>query len=475
MSNESLEDQVLKAITSIRNNRGRPSLRSILNFIKHENENISDEEFKSVVHKLIQEGVIYNFPSTGKKESFYINEDNAAITNIRHPVDIDIDTINISNKDEDILLTPRKSSEIKYSERDEIRSLDFFSNPETRKPHASRNHRSIHEIDRFIEKRVTEEMSPFIEKLEDLLQSYDLLLQQRNEIISANNKLTEENIKLNMTEANAKKMEQEIIFLRNELTFKNELIQSLCFNDEENSPSQPYNSFEKTNKTSKYIPREINPLNIRNQFEPLRNDKTNNERNPCERVISGNRQEMQPRKVNMKPDGKFTQKQKTTTTCIMGDSMVKNIKPKFIRKNINRNEKVYVNSFPGANVRKMHHYAVPSLEYEPDQVILHIGTNELRSNKTTDDIANEIIDLALSMKQNNNDVKISGIIPRGDNLNDKANDVNCILKSLCYENNMDYIDNSNILPSKHISNDDLHLNIYGIQMLTKNFSNAINA
>ena len=46
----------------------------------------------------------------------------------------------------------------------------------------------------------------------------------------------------------------------------------------------------------------------------------------------------------------------------------------------------------------MSHYIKPSLKYTPDVVILHCGTNDLRTEKSADIIASEIITLANEMK-----------------------------------------------------------------------------
>lgn len=145
MSDESLEDQVFKGIIFIRNSRSRPSLRAILNFIKRENTNISEDEIKTVVRKMLYDGLIYNSDTSGKKkQSFYINE-------LRHPVDTDITSIN--PLDTAATITPQKSFEIKHSE---LEKQKVFTNPETRKSHAEINkHRSYKEIDIFIEKRIT--------------------------------------------------------------------------------------------------------------------------------------------------------------------------------------------------------------------------------------------------------------------------------------------------------------------------------
>ena len=53
-----------------------------------------------------------------------------------------------------------------------------------------------------------------------------------------------------------------------------------------------------------------------------------------------------------------------------------------------------------------------------------------------------------------NEVMISGIAPRRDNLNAKGMSVNKILSSFCTEKNLLYIDNSNIRTDRHLNNID---------------------
>ena len=120
----------------------------------------------------------------------------------------------------------------------------------------------------------------------------------------------------------------------------------------------------------------------------------------------------------------------------------------------------------------MVHYAKSSLEYEPNLIILHCGTHDLRGEKEPSEIANDIATLCNSIKNDRNEVIISGITRRTDRYGEKANIVNKKLKSLCNQNNIDYIDNSNLLES-HLNRDGLHLNYKGTFALGHNFINAI--
>ena len=62
-------------------------------------------------------------------------------------------------------------------------------------------------------------------------------------------------------------------------------------------------------------------------------------------------------------------------------------------------------------------------EFNPNHIILHVGTNELKSSKVASQISSSVIDLALSLKSETNNVMILLIIQRKDSLNNKAQEV----------------------------------------------------
>ena len=76
----------------------------------------------------------------------------------------------------------------------------------------------------------------------------------------------------------------------------------------------------------------------------------------------------------------------------------------------------------------------PSIREMPDHTILHV-TNDLNSDSPSDLIAKSIVDLALNVKSNSQNVSISIIIVRNDNFNEKAIEVNAYLKQLCIGKN----------------------------------------
>ena len=104
--------------------------------------------------------------------------------------------------------------------------------------------------------------------------------------------------------------------------------------------------------------------------------------------------------------------------------------------------------------------------------MIHCGTNNLNSDDRPEKIANDIIQLGTIIKMKKNDVVISGICPRRDRFNQKANDVNEFLAGKCGENRFDYIPHNNINIRLHLNRDGLHLNrkvIYQISCNLKDY------
>ena len=166
-------------------------------------------------------------------------------------------------------------------------------------------------------------------------------------------------------------------------------------------------------------------------------------------------------------------KAKVPTTVILGDSIVKNVYGNAITKWVKHRKHVVVKHFSGAKIDDMKHYVKPTQEKQPAQIIVHIGTNDLSSNKNSDEIADEIVNFAKSIKTDENSIVISSIVPRKDRLNNKAKEVNLHLKEKCEANNLSLIEHHNINPYRHINAKGLHLNNYGDNQLTKNFTRFI--
>ena len=64
-------------------------------------------------------------------------------------------------------------------------------------------------------------------------------------------------------------------------------------------------------------------------------------------------------------------------------------------------------TFPRATTQCMADYMKPSIRAKPNHFTFHVGTNDLTSKKTPDEIAKTIIDLASELKSEKSDVSIS--------------------------------------------------------------------
>ena len=77
--------------------------------------------------------------------------------------------------------------------------------------------------------------------------------------------------------------------------------------------------------------------------------------------------------------------------------------------------KIQVKPFPDAKTPCMKDYVTPSLRSQPNHFILLVGTNDISSIQTSKVIANKILDLATSLKNNQHALSVSNIILRTDN------------------------------------------------------------
>ena len=167
---------------------------------------------------------------------------------------------------------------------------------------------------------------------------------------------------------------------------------------------------------------------------------------------------------------------KSRSITILGDSILKDIKPYKIRNGLTSNERVYVKSFPGATIKDMHEYVIPSMRYNPNLIALHVGTNDLRSVKSPNEIAHEIIELSMKLKSDENDIMISSIVARKDDRSteEKRQKVNELLKIKSSELGLGFIEHTEIKPQLHCNYGGLHLNFQGTFILGSNFVKMIN-
>ena len=108
-----------------------------------------------------------------------------------------------------------------------------------------------------------------------------------------------------------------------------------------------------------------------------------------------------------------------------------------------------------------------------DYVIFHVGTNELNSELPPERKEKSIIDVAKNTQSDSRIVSISGIVPRNDNFNIKAMEVNEEVSKMCDKEKLLFLSHTKISPKTHLNKSKLHLNCNGYETVDKNFVNFV--
>ena len=117
----------------------------------------------------------------------------------------------------------------------------------------------------------------------------------------------------------------------------------------------------------------------------------------------------------------------------------------------------------------MKHHIKGCLEgNSPDSIVLHAGTNNLKNKETVEDIANDIMDTEMFIRNEKTNVFVSGLTVQNGRSNDKEKSVNSLLKRRCDKEKICFVDNTNITVGM-LNNSGLHLNERGTTRLVNNF------
>ena len=161
-------------------------------------------------------------------------------------------------------------------------------------------------------------------------------------------------------------------------------------------------------------------------------------------------------------------------SLIVGDSIVKNMEGWRLTKRMRSS--AAVKSIPGATTKGMKHHIKGCLEDNSlDSIILHVGTNNLKNKESVEDIANDIMDTGIFIRNEKNvfvfkmNVLVSGLTVRRDRLNDIGKSLNSLLKGRCDEEKPCFVDNTNINVGT-LNNSGLHLNERGTTRLVNNLA-----
>ena len=190
------------------------------------------------------------------------------------------------------------------------------------------------------------------------------------------------------------KQQNEIILLKEELANKEKIIKMLHEDldslkkqlDTKQQTPNSKNNFRKTSGKS-HITNSIqnNPIPTQNRFSPLQtippnSHRISNQATPLHRTVPGNSSY-----ANIVSKG--------SKVLIYGDSIVKPIRRREMSSFAN-NCNVFIKPFPGVKSKALLHHVEPTLiEESPDIAIIHVGTNDVRTSTSAEDIAKIIINI----------------------------------------------------------------------------------
>ena len=131
------------------------------------------------------------------------------------------------------------------------------------------------------------------------------------------------------------------------------------------------------------ILQEPNYSEPRTEPTDLSNSKENRENdNEKEEISTQQNQATFPEKDVMQSFNRKRPSHDKKSVVILGDSMTKLLNGWDMAKKIQTNCKVFIKTFSGETVSCMEDYMKPSLRNPPDHFILHVGTNDLSSDKS---------------------------------------------------------------------------------------------
>ena len=162
-----------------------------------------------------------------------------------------------------------------------------------------------------------------------------------------------------------------------------------------------------------------------------------------------------------------TNKRKEIRLELLDDSMLNGVQGKGINKNADINIKIP--KYPGASLTDIWDHIEPSLRKEPDQIIIHAGTNDLTNDHNYLNNVKKIVKMVRETCKNTK-LCFSSLICRNDlkDIDEKVKKTNAHLENYCKQQNLGFIDNSNLKKSD-LNSRGLHLQERGSSKLAKNF------
>ena len=288
-------------------------------------------------------------------------------------------------------------------------------------------------------------------------------------------------------------LEGEIYFLREEIRQKNLLITSIISLRSTKEPVDQQcelNNVRKTTDDEKPDKQKSSRLLINCEKKAIETpDNKDHENNACinpppliENRISNNTDITDNKastnrntstKISNQRENSIAEKPKKLA-FVIGDSMIKDVNGYLLTGSLNRKYIVKVRLCSSAKTSdKAYYITTTKRDFDPGIYILHVGTSDLTLDDTPEEITGHIVNIATSLKTDNNTVVISNIVPRGKNKKGKAEAVSKLLLDICEQKGIPLVDHSNVSTKRHLNKSRLHLNAHGKSVFVENLTNFL--
>ena len=193
-----------------------------------------------------------------------------------------------------------------------------------------------------------------------------------------------------------------------------------------------------------------------------------------------NRRRPNPVTVKTPEKNHFTnnnkKKNKKPLIALIGDSTLKNLSGYQLGKNC-KGTTIMVRSQRGGKVKNIKNLMIDLLEDTmevvgkyPEAICFHVGTNDISSGKSTNDIKKELSYL-LRLTQRQGIVPVMSLLTRRtDKCSDKVYHLNQVIVDLCNELGVGYIEHQNI-NENHLNEGGLHIASECTHIFSNNFVN----
>ena len=332
---EHAEEIIKEGIYAIRKSCSRPSYKNILSYVNGSDEfNLNMPSLKNIMNSMIEKDIIY---MKGKKgsESFYVTENSG-----EDPQVSELNKLENVNFLENFINDQFYKVIVNKVKDDVLLHLTENNLLNAKVEHLMEQRLLSAKVDKLFESKGTDPLFTNNKNIDDI-NTNDVSPKCKNKTCNS----------LSTNDVLIDTLNSEIEFLRSELLSKDKIIE-LILNRLPNGNTcvNKANDFKVTKKSSKpnYSDSSLkNKLTLSNKFSPLNVDTENDVNSVTESRVNkdGNKVVSNKRTVN-----------------IIGDSILKDIKPYQLKHKVKKGDKLYVQPYRGARTSAMKH-ANASMEF----------------------------------------------------------------------------------------------------------------